>query len=170
MRNKPKILHFHVFGYRAYIFLPVEICVNKLALHSEFIGYKNNRYHFIHYIQENTIFYSTHAIFDKGLFPKCTNSHAKECKLYDELFDKISLEIESLVSNSSEKNRPTLVPILHKPISPIQNNPPTHSSLPSLSYKSISPPLTPGSKKPIVEIEETNDIDSDVEMQLPSSQ
>ena len=124
----------------------------------------------MHHIQENTIFYSTHAIFDEGLFPKCTNSHAKECKLYDELFDKISLEIESLVSNSSEKNRPTLVPILHKPISPIQNNPPTHSSLPSLSYKSISPPLTPGSKKPIVEIEETNNVDSDVEIQLPSSQ
>ena len=153
MRNKLKILHFHVFGCRAYIFLPIEICVNKLALHSEFIGYKDNRYHFMHHIQENTIFYSTHAIFDEGLFPKCTNSHAKECKLYDELFDKISLEIESLVSNSSEKNRPTLVPILHKPISPIQNNPPTHSHL-----------LTPEPKKPMVEIEEANNVNSNIEI------
>ena len=98
------------------------------------------------------------------------NSHAKEYKLYDELFDKISLEIELLASNSSGKDRPTPVPILHKPISPIQNNPPTHSPSSSPSYKSISPPLTPGSKKPIVEIEETNDVDSNVEIQLPSSQ
>jgi len=124
----------------------------------------------MHHIQENIIFYSTHAIFDEGLFPKCMNSHTKECKLYDELFDKISLEIESLASNSSGKDRPTLVPILHKPISPIQNNPPTYSPSSSLSYKSISPPLTPGSKKPIVEIEKTNDVDSNVEIQLPSSQ
>jgi len=50
-----------------------------------FIEYKDNKYCFICYTQENTIFHSTYAIFDERLFPKCTNSHVKEYKLYDEL-------------------------------------------------------------------------------------
>ena len=58
----------------------------------------------------------------------------------------------------------------HTPIPPIQNNTSTCSLSPSLFYKSTSPPSTLKSKKPIVEIEETNDVDSDIEMQLPSSQ
>jgi len=75
-----------------------------------------------------------------------------------------------LVPNSSGKDRPVLVPILHTPISSIQDNSPTHSSLPSLSYKFISSSSTPESKKPTVEIEETNDVDSNIEMQPPSPQ
>jgi len=39
-------------------------------------------------------FCSTHAIFDKELFPKYTNSYVKEHILYDKLLDKISSEIE----------------------------------------------------------------------------
>jgi len=74
------------------------------------------------------------------------------------------------VPNSSEKDGPAPVPIPHIPISPIQNNFPTHSPSPFLSYKSISLPSTPEPKKPIVEIEETNDVDSDIEMQSPSPQ
>ena len=155
------------------MFFSIEIHANKLTSYSEliiFIEYKDNRYCFIYYTQENTIFCSTYAIFDKRPFPKYTSSHAKECKLYDELLDKTSLETELLVSNSSGKDGPVLVPILHTFIPPIQNNPPTCSPLPSLSYKSISPPLTPGPKKPTVEIEETNNVNSDVEMQPPSPQ
>ena len=95
--NKSKTLHFHVFGCGAYVFLPSEAHTNKLVLHFElmiFIGYENNGYCFMHHMQENIIFCSTHAIFDEGLFPKCTNSHVKEHKLYDKLLDKISSEIE----------------------------------------------------------------------------
>ena len=108
-----------------------------------FIGYNNNEYCFIHHIQENNIFCSTHTIFDEGLFPKCTNSYTKEHKLYDELLDKTSPEIESLVSNSSEKDRPAPVSIPHTPISSIQNNSSTYSPLPSLSLISLFSPHLP---------------------------
>jgi len=50
--EKPKILHLCIFGYGAYVYLPNEVCTNKLTLCSElmiFIGYKNNSYRFIYY-------------------------------------------------------------------------------------------------------------------------
>jgi len=84
--------------------------------------------------------------------------------------DKISLEIELLVLDPFEKDRSALVPIPHTLISLIQNNLPTYFSSPSLSYKSTSFPSISESKKPIVEIENDNDIDSDVEIQLLSPQ
>ena len=146
MESKPKTLHFHVFGYGAYVFLPIEIHPNKLTPYSElmiFIRYEDNGYHFICHTQGNSIFCSTYTIFDEGLFPKYTNSHVKECKLYNKLLDKTSLETELLVPKSSGKDGPALVPILHTSIPPIQNNPPTHSPSP---YKSISPPPTPEPK------------------------
>jgi len=77
-----------------------------------FIRYENNKYCFIYHTQGNTIF-------DERLFPKCTNSYAKEYKLYDKLLDKTSLETELLVPNSSGKDGPVLVPILHTLISSI---------------------------------------------------
>jgi len=86
----------------------------------------NNEYCFICHIQGNIIFCSTHAIFDEGLFPKYTDSHTKECKLYDKLLNKISSKIESSVSDSSGKDRHAPLPTPHIPISPIQNNLPTH--------------------------------------------
>ena len=118
----------------------------------------------MHHTQENIIFHSIYSIFDEGLFSKYTNFHAKEHKLYDELLNKICLETELLVPNSSEKDRPASVPM-----SSIQNNPPTCSPSPSFSYKSTSSPFTPESKKPTVKIEETNYVNSDVEMQPSSS-
>jgi len=130
-----------------------------------FIRYKDNGYHFIYHTQGDTIFHSTHAIFDEELFPKCMNSHVKKHKLYNESLDKTSLETELLVPNSSEKDGPAPIPIPH-----IQNNPSTFSPLPSLFYKSIFPPPTSEPTKSTVEIEETNDVDSDVEMQLSSPQ
>jgi len=69
-----------------------------------------------------------------------------------------------LVSNSYEKDGPAPVSIPHTSISPIQNNSPTYSLSPSLFYKSISPLPTLGAKNPIVKIEETNDVDFDVEI------
>ena len=78
------------------IYVSFSWSTNKLVLCSElmiFIGYKNNSYCFMCYIQGNIIFHSTYTIFDKKLFPKYTNSHIKEHKLYDKLLDKISLEM-----------------------------------------------------------------------------
>ena len=43
-------------------------------------------------MQGNVILHSTHAIFDKKFFSKYNNSCVKECKLYNKLLDKISLE------------------------------------------------------------------------------
>jgi len=142
LENKPKTSYFHVFGYGAYVFFSIEVYTNKLAPHSKliiFFEYEDNEYHFMHYIQENIILYSTYAIFDEKLFSKYTNFYVKEHKLYNELLDKISPEIELLVSNSSEKDRSALVSIPHTLIPPIQNNLPTHSPLPSYSYKFTSP-------------------------------
>ena len=164
LENKPKTLYFCVFGCEAYIFLPIEICANKLVPHSElmiFIGYENNKYCFIYYTQENTIFYS---IFDKRLFSRYTNSYTKEYKLYNELLDKTSPKIELLTPNFSGKDGPAPVPILYTPISSIQNNSLTCSPLSSLSYKSIFSPSTPRLKKPIVEIEKTNNVNFNAEM------
>lgn len=84
MGNELETLHFHVFGCEAYMFIFNEVCTNKLALLIIFIGYEDNSC-FIHYTQENIIFCFTHAIFDKKLFSKYTNSHAKECKLYNKV-------------------------------------------------------------------------------------
>ena len=112
------------------MFFLSEIYANKLIPCSElmiFIRYKNNSYCFLCYIQENIIFCSTHAIFDKKLFSKYTNFYKKVYKLYNKLLDKIGLGTELLVPNSFEKDRPTSVFILYTSISLIQNNPPTHS-------------------------------------------
>jgi len=171
--NKLKTSYFYVFGCGAYVFLSSEVHANKLISHSElmiFIGYKNNRYHFMCYTQGNIIFHSTHAIFDEGNFSKCTDFHVKKCKLYDKLLDKISPETESPVSDSSGKDGPASVLTPHTLIPPIQNNSSTHSSSPFLSYKSISLLSIQRFKKLIVEIEEDDDIDSDVKIQPPSPQ
>ena len=147
MSNKLKTSHFHIFGYEAYVFLPSKVHANKIVLYSElmvFIGYKNNGYCFICYIQGNIIFHSTHTIFDKELCSKCTNSHAKEYKLYNKLLNKNSPEIVLSVSGSSEKDRSAPVPIPS-----IQNNSSTHFSLPFLFYKFLFSLPTLKSRKPV---------------------
>ena len=127
-----------------------------------FIGYRDNRYYFICHTQGNVIFCSTHAIFNEKLFLKCTDSHAREYKLYNKLLDKTSLEIELLVSDSSGKDGPAPIPIPYIPI------PPTYSPSYFLSYKPTSLLLTLEFKKPTVDIEENDDVNTDVEMQLSS--
>ena len=141
--------------------------------YSEFIiftVYKNNGYYFIYHKQGNIILYSIHAIFDKKIFSKYTNSYTKEYKLYNRLLNKISSETGLSLSDSFRKDGPTPLPTLHTPFSSIQNNSPTHSSSSSLSYKSIFPSPTLGFKKSIIEIKEDNGINSDIEMQPCSPQ
>ena len=89
MDNKSKTSHFHVFDCGAYMFFPSEVGTNKLIPYSKliiFIGYEDNRYYFMCHRQENIIFYSTHAIFDERLFPKCTN-----CQTY-EVWSQVSFD------------------------------------------------------------------------------
>jgi len=94
----------------------------------------------------------------------------KEHKLYDKLLNKISSEIELSVPGLSRKDRPAPVFIPHILISPIQNNPLTCFSSLSLFYKSLSTSSILEFKKPIIEIEKDDDVDSDVEMQPLSPQ
>ena len=88
----------------------------------------------------------------------------KEYKLYNNLLNKISPETESSMPDTFGKDGPAPVPISHISIPLIQNNPLTHSSSSSLSYKSLSLSPTLGSKKPTIEIEENDNVDSDVEI------
>ena len=122
------------------MFLSSKVCANKLVLHSKlmiFIGYEDNGYCFIYHIQGNIIFHSIYTVFNKELFSKCTNPHAKEYKLYDKLLNKISPETELSILGSSRKNEPAPVSIPS-----IQNNSSTHFSLPFLSYKFLFSLLT----------------------------
>ena len=123
-----------------------------------FIGYKDNGYYFMYYTWGNIIFCSIHTIFDEELFPKYTDFHTKEHKLYNILLNKISLETELSVPDLSGKDESAPVPILYTPISSIQNNPPTHSSLLSLSYKSLFSSPISRSKKSTVEIEKNDNV------------
>ena len=94
----------------------------------------------------------------------------KEHKLYNKLLDKISLEIELLVPSPFEKDKPVPVSILLISIPFIQSNYPIYSPLSSLSYKSLSFLPTLESKKPIVKIEENDNVNSDIEIQVLSPQ
>ena len=162
------MLHFHVFGYRVYVFLFSEVCTNKLVPYSElmiYIGYKDNRHCFMCHKQENIIFHSTYAIFDEKLFSKYTDSYLKKCKLYNNKLDKISLEIELLVPGSSGKDESVHTPFYTYLFSTFKTILLLVLFYPLfLSYKSQFLLLIPGSKKLIVEIEEDDNVDSDIEM------
>ena len=77
--NKPNISHFWVFGCGAYVFIPEERCLNKLALKSEFmtfIGYAEGvkGYLFMR-SPNNVVFTAAQALFDEKMFPKCPDMH-----------------------------------------------------------------------------------------------
>ena len=84
--------------------------------------------------------------------------------------DKISSETELSVSDPSEKKWTCFSSHSTYIISSIQNNPSTCSFLPSLSYKSLSLSSILESKKLIVEIEEDNNIGSNIKIQALSPQ
>ena len=73
--ERPSVEHLRVFGCGAYVFLPAEVRANKLAPKSELMTYLGNApgaggFMFMR-LPNNVLFYSTHCIFDKVLFPKC---------------------------------------------------------------------------------------------------
>jgi len=150
--NKPKTLHFCVFVCKHIYFSPMKFVpinlhytLNIISSLIIFIGYEDNSYHCIHHTQENIIFYSIHIIFD------------------------ISLETKLSISSSFGKDGPTLVSIPHIFIPSIQNNPPTHSPLLSLFYKSPSLLSTLESTKLIIKIKEEEE-DFNIDIQPLSSQ
>ena len=75
--DKPSIGHLKVFGCGAYVFIPAEICKNKLAPKSELMTYLGNApgmkgFMFMR-APNNVVFYAAHCIFDESLFPKCSS-------------------------------------------------------------------------------------------------
>jgi hypothetical protein len=72
---EPDVTHLHVFGCGAYIFLPEEVCHNKLNPKSKlmtFIGYPQGvkEYLFMR-SPNNVLFTAVQALFNKTLYPKC---------------------------------------------------------------------------------------------------
>ena len=167
--EKPKISHLCVFGCGTYVYLPNEVCTNKLTLCSKlmiFIGYKDNGYRFICHTQGNIIFRSTQAIFDEGHFSRCPSSHPRE----QTSSGRLTLEIESSVPGPSGINEPAPIPFLLIPVHPRPFTPPISPNLPThLESPSPSPPLTL-LKWFLVKIEEVeDDKDKDVEIHSLSS-
>jgi hypothetical protein len=80
--TKPDVTHLRVFGCGAYVFLPEEVCHNKLNPKSElmtFIGYPQGvkGYLFMR-SPNNVLFTAVQALFDKTLYPKCPDMHCLE--------------------------------------------------------------------------------------------
>jgi hypothetical protein len=72
---KPDVRHLRVFGCGAYVFLPEEVCHNKLNPKSKlmtFIGYPQGvkGYLFMRSLN-NVLFTAVQALFDETLYPKC---------------------------------------------------------------------------------------------------
>ena len=124
------------------MYLPNEVCANKLTLRSEliiFIGYEDNGYKFIYYTQENVIFHFTQAIFDEGYFPRCPSSHSRE----QIPSDRLTPEIESLALGPSGIDEPTPTPFPPTSVYPRPFTPPISPNLLTHSESSSpSPPLT----------------------------
>ena len=71
--KKPDISHLRVFGCGAYVFIPEDVRVNRLAPRAEmmtFIGYTDGTkgYKFMRK-PNNTIFHAVAALFDEYMFP-----------------------------------------------------------------------------------------------------
>ena len=112
-------MHLYIFSCGTYVFLPSEVYANKLRLYSElmiFIGYKNNSYCIMCYIQGNVIICFIYTIFNKEFFSKYTDSYIEEYKLYDKLLHKASLETMLSTSDPSTKEKSALASISHTPI------------------------------------------------------
>jgi len=166
--EKPKISHLRVFGCGAYVYLPSEVCANKLTPRSElmiFIGYEDNGYRFICHTQGNVIFCSTQAIFDEEHFPKCPSSRPREQMPPG----RLTSEIESSVPGPFGIDEPAPIPFPPTPVHPRPPTPPISPNLPTHS-ESLSPsPLLTPPKRSSVTIEEVEDVeDVDVEMHSPS--
>ena len=74
-RERPSIDHLRVFGCGAYVFIPAETRINKLAPKSKIMTYLGNAPGANGYVfmrgPNNILYYATHCIFDESMFPKC---------------------------------------------------------------------------------------------------
>jgi len=79
--NRPSVDHLRTFGCAAYVFIPAEVRINKLAPKSELMTYLGSHPGGKGWIfmcgPNNIIFFTAQAIFDKLTFPKCPKSNVK---------------------------------------------------------------------------------------------
>jgi hypothetical protein len=80
--TKPDVTHLCVFGCGTYVFLPEEVCHNKLNPKFElmtFIGYPQDikGYLFMR-LSNNVLFTAVQALFNKTLYLKCPDMHCPE--------------------------------------------------------------------------------------------
>ena len=78
-RTKPDVTHLHVFRCSAYVFLPEEVCVNKLNPKSKlmtFLGYPQDTKGYLFMRgPNNVLFTAVQALFNETLFPKYPDMH-----------------------------------------------------------------------------------------------
>ena len=87
-KNVPDISHFRVFGCTAYVFLPEEVCINKLTPKSELMVYirvapGNEQNYLFMCSPDHVIFMAAHALFDELHFPKCAQRTSAGPESYD---------------------------------------------------------------------------------------
>ena len=73
--GKPDVSHLWVLGCGVYVFLPEDVCLNKLAPHAELMTFISLADGVKGYIfmrsPNNVIFTAAQALFDETLYPKC---------------------------------------------------------------------------------------------------
>jgi hypothetical protein len=84
----PEVSHLRVFGCGAYVHIPEEHRVNKLAPKSELMVYTGHTegvkaFTFLH-LKNNTVYIGATALFDKNFFPKCETTKRRGVTHLDE--------------------------------------------------------------------------------------
>ena len=73
--TRPSIDHLRVLGCAAYVFIPTEVCTNKLSPKSELMTYlgttPGGKGWIFMCAPNNIVFMAAQAIFDESMFPKC---------------------------------------------------------------------------------------------------
>jgi hypothetical protein len=140
--EKPDLSTLKVFGCTAYVFLPPEVCKNKLSPKSElmiFLGFKPGikGFRFMR-MPNNVVFMGATAIFDETLFPKCEKPFIPDVTDIPEALPELHLEQAPSEDPKSDSDIPSddnndLLPPVEPRISPNHtradhHNPPTNTS------------------------------------------
>ena len=76
--TRPSIDHLRVLRCAAYVFIPAEVCVNKLSPKSKLMTYlgtaPGGKGWIFMRAPNNIVFTAAQAIFNKSMFPKCPAS------------------------------------------------------------------------------------------------
>jgi len=169
--ERPSIAHLRVFGCGAYVFLPAEVRANKLAPKSEMMTYLGNAPGANGFVfmrsPNNVLFYSTHAVFDEAMFPKCpTMVRRPNTVIYDKaprnphrypregILDRIPADVDEeaeppVRSNTRREPLRVLPPPVLEEVPPAPPRQPTPvPRTPSLERRASPPPPPSAPKRP----------------------